>query len=214
MTVGEADILLCGGIRPAAFSYRSRSSKNTVFKGLAASGWHTMALTMRMIVDCAKLAGGIVGYGAEISWPGPVRPGDELSVECEIIAITPSRSKPNQAVATLRTETKNQKGETVQVLTSKNLVFKRGHAPGDGILSRLVQPEASSHPIRRRLASELPPGCISLPFRAISGRRGRLGLLRLHLLRVHHRSPCLAAARQFRNRRSAPAEYPRRASCR
>ncbi len=107
------------------------AAKNTVFRGLAASGWHTMALTMRMIVEGVPLAGGIIGFGGEISWPGPVRPGDDLWIECELIGISPSRSKPNQAVATLRTVTKNQRGETVLVLTSKNLVFKRGHAPGE-----------------------------------------------------------------------------------
>jgi acyl dehydratase len=130
--VCEADILaFAKQFDPQPFHTDPEAAKNTVFKGLAASGWHTMALTMRMIVDCAKLAGGVVGFGGEISWPGPVRPGDELSIECEILAITPSRSKPMQAVATLRTVTKNQNGETVQVLTSKNLVFRRGHAPGE-----------------------------------------------------------------------------------
>ncbi len=130
--IGEADIIaFAKEFDPQPFHTDPGAAKNTVFKGLAASGWHTMALTMRMIVDCAKLAGGIVGFGGEISWQGPVRPGDELSVECEVLAIAPSRSKPNQAVATLRTVTKNQRGETVQVLTSKNLIFKRGHAPGE-----------------------------------------------------------------------------------
>lgn len=104
---------------------------STVFKGLAASGWQTVGLTMRMIVEAAPLAGGVIGFGGEISWPRPVRPGDELSIECEIIEITPSRSKPNQAAATIRTVTRNQNGETVQILTSKNLIFKRGFAPGE-----------------------------------------------------------------------------------
>lgn len=130
--IGESDIVaFAKEYDPQPFHTDPEAAKNTVFKGLAASGWHTMALTMRMIVDSAKLAGGIIGFGGEISWPGPVRPGDELSIECEVMAIAPSRSKPTQAVATLRTVTKNQRGETVQVLTSKNLVFKRGHAPGE-----------------------------------------------------------------------------------
>jgi acyl dehydratase len=99
---------------------------------LAASGWHTMALTMRMLVNgAAPIAGGIIGFGGEISWPKPTRPGDELSVESEVIELTPSRSKPNQGVVTLRSSTKNQHGETVLILTSKNLVFRRGHAPGE-----------------------------------------------------------------------------------
>ncbi len=130
--IGEADIVaFAKEYDPQPFHTDAEAAKNTIFKGLAASGWHTVALTMRMLVGGVKLAGGIIGFGGEVSWPGPVRPGDELSAECEVMAITPSRSKPTQAVATLRTVTKNQKGETVQVLTSKNLVFKRGHAPGD-----------------------------------------------------------------------------------
>lgn len=118
---------------PQPFHTDPEAAKNTVFKGLAASGWHTVALTMRQLADGAlPLAGGAIGFGAEVSWPRPVRPGDELSVKAEIIEITPSRSKPNQAIVTVRTTTKNQDGETVQVLTSKNLAFRRGHVPGEG----------------------------------------------------------------------------------
>lgn len=130
--ISEADIIaFAKEYDPQPFHIDPEAAKHTVFKGLAASGWHTMALTMRLIVECAPLAGGIVGFGGEISWPRATRPGDELSVECEILDITPSRSKPHLSVATLRSVTKNQKGETVQVLTSKNLIFKRGRTPGD-----------------------------------------------------------------------------------
>jgi acyl dehydratase len=116
---------------PQPFHTDPAGAVGTVFKGLAASGWQTMGLTMRMIVEAAPLAGGVIGFGGEISWPRATRPGDELSIECEIVELTPSRSKPNQAVATIRTVTKNQKGETVQIFTSKNLIFKRGFAPGE-----------------------------------------------------------------------------------
>ena len=117
---------------PQPFHTDPEAAKNTIFKGLAASGWHTMGLTMRMLVDgAAPLAGGIIGFGGEISWPRPTRPGDELSVDSEVIDVTPSRSKPNQGVVTLRSATKNQNGEAVLILTSKNLVFRRGHAPGE-----------------------------------------------------------------------------------
>lgn len=130
--ISEADIIAFGKeYDPQPFHIDPEAAEATVFKGLAASGWHTMALTMRMLVEGAPLAGGIIGFGGEISWQRPVRPGDELSVECEIIEITPSRSKPTQGVATLRAVTRNQNGETVQILTSKNLVFKRGYAPGE-----------------------------------------------------------------------------------
>jgi acyl dehydratase len=118
---------------PQPFHIDPEAAKHTVFKGLAASGWHTIAVTMRLIAEGGiPLAGGMIGYGAEVAWLKPVRPGDELFIESEIIDITPSRSKPNQAVVTIRTTTSNQDGEAVQVLTSKNLAFKRGHAPGEG----------------------------------------------------------------------------------
>jgi acyl dehydratase len=133
VTISEAEIIaFAKDFDPQPFHSDPEAAKNTIFKGLAASGWHTMALTMRMLVDgAAPLAGGIIGFGGEISWPKPTRPGDELSVESEVIDLTPSRSKPNQGVITLRSATKNQNGETVLILTSKNLVFRRGHAPGE-----------------------------------------------------------------------------------
>ena len=89
---------------------------------------------MRMLVDAVMpFGGGLIGLGVEISWPRPVRPGDALSVMMEIIDITPSSSKPGRAVATLKTTTTNQNGEIVQVMTSKQIVFKRGHVPGETI---------------------------------------------------------------------------------
>ncbi len=130
--IGEADIVaFAKEYDPQPFHTDPRRAENSIFKGLAASGWHTVAVTMRLIVEGTPLAGGIIGFGGEIAWPKAVRPGDELTVEAEILEIVPSRSKPSQAVATLRAVTKNQNGETVQILTSKNLVFKRGHAPGE-----------------------------------------------------------------------------------
>ncbi len=116
---------------PQPFHVDPEAAKATIFKGLAASGWHTVAASMRMLLDALPIAGGVIGYGAEVSWPKPVRPGDALSIASEVIEIVPSRSKPNQAIVTFRTVTRNQHGEMVQVLTSKNMVFKRGHAPED-----------------------------------------------------------------------------------
>lgn len=133
VNVSEVEIIaFASEFDPQPFHLDPEAAKNTIFKGLAASGWHTMALTMRMLVKGgAPLAGGVIGFGGEISWPKPTRPGDELSVESEVIELTPSRSKPNQGVVTLRSATKNQHGDTVLILTSKNLVFRRGHAPGE-----------------------------------------------------------------------------------
>jgi acyl dehydratase len=111
---------------PQPFHLDPEAAKATIFKGLAASGWHTAALTMRLLYDGgAPLADGIIGVGGEIAWPHPVRPGDELRVESEVLDITPSRSRPNQAIATIRSRTYNQNGETMQVLTAKLVVFAR-----------------------------------------------------------------------------------------
>ena len=111
---------------PQPFHLDSEAAKATLFQGLAASGWHTAALTMRMLTDGGiPIATGVVGVGGEIAWPKPVRPGDTLRVETEVLAIAPSRSKPNQAIVTTRSTTTNQYGETVQVLTANLVAFAR-----------------------------------------------------------------------------------------
>jgi len=105
------------------------AARKSIFKGLAASGWHTAAATMRLLVmGGLPLAGGLVGLGGEVTWPRPTRAGDLLRVESEIVQITPSRSKPNQAVVIVRSVTINQRGEEVQVLIPRLLVFKRGES--------------------------------------------------------------------------------------
>jgi acyl dehydratase len=130
--IGEADIIaFAKQFDPQIFHTDPEAAKGTIFKGLAASGWHTAGVTMRMLTKGGMpFAGGSGGLGVELSWPRPVRPGDELRVESEVVEIRPSRSKPNQAVVTLKTTTTNQNGEAVQIMTSKNLAFKRGTIPG------------------------------------------------------------------------------------
>lgn len=111
---------------PQPFHLDDEAAQATLFGGLAASGWHTAALTMRLLVQGGMpVAGGMVGAGGEISWPRPTRPGDVLHVESEVLAVVPSRSKPNQGMVTLRSDTRNQHGDTVQVLTAKLLVPRR-----------------------------------------------------------------------------------------
>jgi acyl dehydratase len=110
---------------PQPFHLDDAAARQSVFRGLAASGWHTASATMRLLVTSGlPFAGGLVGLGGEIAWARPTRPGDTLRVESEILAIVPSRSKPNQAVVTVRSTTLNQHGEQVQVLTSKILSFR------------------------------------------------------------------------------------------
>src|SRR5262244_2807422 len=111
---------------PQPFHLDEAAARDTVFGGLAASGWHTAALTMRLLVESElKPAGGIVGAGFdEFRWPHPVRPGDELRVESEVIEVRPSKSRPEQGLIKVRTSTFNQDGKAVQVLVS-NLVVPR-----------------------------------------------------------------------------------------
>jgi len=111
---------------PQPFHLDDAASQNTIFRGLAASGWHTAAIAMRLLVDGGlPLANGIIGLGGELEWPNPARPGDRLHVESEVIEIVPSRSKPNQGVAKVRSTTLNQDGQAVHVFTGKVLVFTR-----------------------------------------------------------------------------------------
>ena len=111
---------------PQPFHLNEGEARDTLFTGLAASGWHTAAITMRLMVDGGvPLAGGIIGAGGEISWPKPTRPGDILHVESEIVDVTPSRSRPDRGMVTVRSETLNQRGEIVQVLTAKLIVPRR-----------------------------------------------------------------------------------------
>ena len=115
---------------PQPFHLDPAAAESSVFGELVASGWHTAAITMRLLVDGQWIAGGLIGFGGAIRWPGPTRPGDVLRVHSEVIEITPSRSRPNRGVVTLRSETRNQRGEVVQVLDAKLLVPRRaGGAP-------------------------------------------------------------------------------------
>ncbi len=110
---------------PQPFHLDEAAAKTTFFDGLAASGWHTAALTMRLIVGSVPIAGGLIGAGGEISWPNAARPGDTLKVESEVLAVTPSRSRPDRGIATLRSTTTNQNGDSVQVSTMKLVVPRR-----------------------------------------------------------------------------------------
>jgi acyl dehydratase len=112
---------------PQPFHLDKQAAQDTVFGGLAASGWHTAALTMRLLVESDfRLAGGILGVGFdEFRWPRPVRPGDELHLESEILAVRPSKSRPAQGLVKVRTTTFNQNGEPVQILVANLFVPRR-----------------------------------------------------------------------------------------
>ena len=111
---------------PQPFHLDEEAARATLFGGLAASGWHTAAMTMRLLVEGElKPAGGIIGAGFDdFRWPKPVRPGDELRVQSEILEVRPSKSRPTQGMIKVRTTTLNQHGEAVQISIG-NLVVPR-----------------------------------------------------------------------------------------
>jgi len=112
---------------PQPFHLDAEAAKQSVFGGLVASGWHTAAMTMKLFVTGGlRLAGGSVGLGVdELRWPRPVRPGDTLRLQTEIIEIRPSRSKPDRGIIRIRNITTNQKGEVVQTFFASVLVRRR-----------------------------------------------------------------------------------------
>jgi len=123
----ESIVAFARDFDPQDFHLGEERARRTAFKGLAASGWHTAALTMRLTVDSDFTpAGGILGAGVEqLSWPRPVRPGDELRVQTEVLEVRPSKSKPDQGIAKVRVTTLNQKNETVQEFVAVLVVPKR-----------------------------------------------------------------------------------------
>jgi acyl dehydratase len=131
-TVGLAEIqAFAREFDPQPFHLDPEAAKHTVFGELVASGWHTMAITMRLIVEGeTRLAWGFAGAGVEgLDWPNPVRPGDTLRVENEVLEIRPSRSRPDRGMALIRTTTYNQHDEPVLVVTAKVIVPKRNAGP-------------------------------------------------------------------------------------
>lgn len=111
---------------PQPFHTDEMAAEQSLFKGLAASGWHTASLTMRlMITSGIPMANGSIGAGVEINWPTPTRPGDELHVVMEVQEVIPSASKPDRGIAVVRNRTFNQHGQVVQDMTAKMLSFRR-----------------------------------------------------------------------------------------
>jgi len=126
-TVDEAQIkAYAAQFDPQPFHLDDEAAKSTLFGGLAASGWHTASITMKLLVESGlPLRGGILGTGGEISWPKPTRPGDTLTVVSEIEEVIPSRSRPDRGMVRVRSETRNQNGEIVQVVIAKLVVPRR-----------------------------------------------------------------------------------------
>ncbi len=111
---------------PQPFHLNDEAAKASFFGGLVASGWHTASVTMRLLVTSGlPIAGGVIGAGGDIVWPRAVRPGDTLSVVSEVVAAKPSASRPERGMVTVRSETRNQDGEVVQIMTARLVVPTR-----------------------------------------------------------------------------------------
>ncbi|KPX15280.1 Uncharacterized protein ALO71_02325 [Pseudomonas amygdali pv. dendropanacis] len=118
---------------PQPFHLDEAAASASIFHGLAASGWHTAAVTMRLLVDSDfRPAGGIVGAGFdEVRWPKPTRPGDELRVESEVLEVRQSKSRPEQGLIKVQTNTLNQRGEIVQISIGNVVVPCRSALPAN-----------------------------------------------------------------------------------
>jgi len=126
--IGKAQIVaFAKQFDPQPYHLDDEAAKNSPFKGLAASGWHTAAITMRLLVDGEfKPAGGILGVGFDqLSWPRPVRPGDELRVTSEVLEVRPSKSRSDRGLIRVRNTTINQNGEPVQIYIGNLIVPRR-----------------------------------------------------------------------------------------
>ncbi len=111
---------------PQPFHMDDAAAQGTLFGGLAASGWHTAAITMRLQVTTGlPVAGGIIGASGDVAWPRPTRPTDVLHVVSEVMEVNPSRSKPDRGMVTIRSETRNQNGEVLQISTVRIVVPRR-----------------------------------------------------------------------------------------
>jgi acyl dehydratase len=111
---------------PQPFHLDDAAARASLFGRIAASGWHTAAMSMRLLVEGRlRIAGGLVGLGGELSWPRPTYPGDTLTVESEVLDVKVSASKPDRGIVTVRNTTYNQRREPVQIAIVKMLVPRR-----------------------------------------------------------------------------------------
>src|SRR5580698_8532924 len=144
---------------PQPFHLDAAAAQHTIFQGLVASGWHTAAVTMRLLVESElRPAGGIVGAGLdELRWPRPVRPGDELNIECEVLEVRPSKSRPDFGLIKVRMTTLNQNREAVLVSVG-NLLVPRSHVRAAADVSGLAKRGRVVRSERHSLDSPAPIG--------------------------------------------------------
>jgi len=129
----DAIIAFARQFDPQPFHLDEEAGRKSIFGGLVASGWHTAAMTMRLVADSEyRPAGGSIGLGFDgLRWPLPVRPGDELHIETEVLEVRTSKSRPDSGLVKLRTQTINQNGKVVQELIGTALVPRRSATPSN-----------------------------------------------------------------------------------
>ena len=112
---------------PQPFHTDEEAARHSFFGGLVASGWHTAAMSMRLFVDSdiTPAEGSIGAGGSDLSWPRPVRPGDVLRLESEVVELRPSKSRPEIGIMKVRLTTYNQADETVQIAYAHMIVPRR-----------------------------------------------------------------------------------------
>jgi acyl dehydratase len=123
----EAIVAFAREFDPQPYHLDEEAARNSIFGELVASGWHTAALTMRLLVEREfRPAGGILGVGLdELSWPRPVRPGDELHLTTEVLDVQPSKSRSDRGMIRVRNTTFNHNDEAVQIFIPKIIVPRR-----------------------------------------------------------------------------------------
>jgi len=129
ITITEAAIVdFAARYDPQAFHLDAEESKLGPFGGLIASGFHTLAAGFRQMIDTGFLKGGSMGSPGidELRWTRPVRPGDTIHVEAEVVEVKPSASKPDRGSARIRYAMKNQAGEIVLTMSAIHILKKRG----------------------------------------------------------------------------------------
>jgi acyl dehydratase len=127
VTITERDIIaFAEQFDPQPFHLDPNAAQDSFFRGLAASGWHTAAITMRLLVtEGPDIAGGIIGAGGQLSWPTPTRAGDRLHVRTVVQSVSASRTDPGRGSAVLKIETLTSDDEVRQIFEVRILLFSR-----------------------------------------------------------------------------------------
>ncbi len=127
VTITERDIIaFAEQFDPQPFHLDPDAARDSFFRGLAASGWHTAAITMRLLVtEGPDIAGGIIGAGGQLSWPTPTRAGDRLHVRTVVQSVRASRTDPGRGSAVLKIETLTSDDEVRQIFEVRILLFSR-----------------------------------------------------------------------------------------